>query len=458
LDALSCFEVLNLKRLLAGLLLLALCWPSFAQDTAVPIPNELVDYIKKKDDAYSWKLLSEEEVIGGATIYYLEMISQEWQGIKWDHGLQVIIPKGVKPRSTMMIWNQGGTPSKTSGILAAQIADRVKAPVAFLYGIPKQPLFGGKKEDALIAETFVKYLETKDPSWPLLFPMAKSLVKTMDTIQAFAKQQWKFEVTHFVVTGASKRGWTSWLTAASGDPRVKAIAPLVIDTLNFKLQMPNQLKSFGKFSEMIHDYEERKLLPLPDTAEAKKLWSMVDPWVYREKLTLPKMIINGTNDPYWSQDALNIYWDDLKGPKFISYVPNAGHDLRPMDKPNQPDAKRELIPIQAINAMAIFTRHMMDDKPMPKQTWSWTEGEAGVKLSIQTDGKIKEANFWKTTSTTRDFRKSKWEKVSASPGELSTTVKGTAGEFTAFFGEVIYEYDGIPFTLSTQIKILEPKK
>ena len=59
---------------------------------------------------------------------------------------------------------------------------------------------------------------------------------------------------------------------------------MVIDTLNFQKQMPNQLKSFnGKYSEMIHDYEERNLLPLPDTADARKLWAMVDPWVYREQ-------------------------------------------------------------------------------------------------------------------------------------------------------------------------------
>src|SRR5581483_12389999 len=111
---------------------------------------------------------------------------------------------------------------------------------------PNQPLLDGKREDALIAETFVRYLKTGDGDWPLLFPMVKSLVRAMDALQEFAKQELKVEIRRFIVSGGSKRGWTTWLTGAT-DPRVTAIAPLVIDTLNMREQMPHQLKSFGAY-------------------------------------------------------------------------------------------------------------------------------------------------------------------------------------------------------------------
>jgi PhoPQ-activated pathogenicity-related protein len=424
---------------------------SAAPEVAAP-PADLVEYVTKKDDSFSWKLADTKKTDTG-TIYEIDLVSQTWHDIKWDHKLQVFVPKDTKPQATMVLWNQGGTPNLLSGALGLQIAERAKAPVAFLYGVPKQPLFGGKKEDGLIAETFVRYLETKDGSWPLLFPMVKSVVKAMDALQQFAKKEWDFEVKSFVVTGASKRGWTSWLTAATGDKRVKAIAPIVIDTLNMPVQMKNQVAAFGKPSEMIRDYTERKLVPIPDTPEAKKLWLMIDPWVYREKLTMPKMIINGANDPYWPLDALNSYWDDLKGDKWLLYVPNAGHDLRERDK----DGKPELLPMRAVNTLAAFARSQIFDKPMPGMTWVCDEKEGVCRLTVTPKtAKPSTVRIWKAEAETRDFRKARWAVDAGAklPAEVLAPEKG----FRAFFAETEYDMDGLKFTLCTQIRILEAKK
>ncbi len=415
------------------------------------IPSELTDYVNRKDASYSWKLVKTEMNDAG-TVYTLDMISQTWQDIQWDHQLQIYLAKGTKPQATMMLWNQGGRPSTRSNILGVQLSQKLNAPIAFLFGIPKQPLFGGKTEDALIAETFVKYLETKDASWPLLFPMVKSLIRAMDTIQAFAKDEWKIEVKNFVITGASKRGWTSWLTAATGDLRVKAIAPLVIDTLNMPVQMGNQVQAFGKPSEMIKDYTERKLVPIPDTTEAKKLWMMIDPWVYRDRLTMPKMIINGANDPYWPLDALNSYWDDLKGDKWVLYVPNAGHDLNERDL----NGKSELLPMRAINTLAAFGRSQIFGKAMPNLTWVCKEGEGVCRLELQSEAKPKGVRVWVANSETRDFRKARWTEDKAIKAPFEVTAPKTG--YRAFFAESEYDLDGLTFTLSTQIRILEAKK
>ncbi len=418
-----------------------------------PVRADLFDYIKKEDKAYTWKLNATKKSDSG-TVYEITMVSQKWQGIEWDHEIRVYVPAGVKPGSAMALYNTGGKPDAINSLLGFELSRRAQIPIAVLYGIPKQPLFEGKKEDALIAETFVRYLKDGDEDWPLLFPMAKSLVRAMDTLQALAKDEWKTELKGFVVTGASKRGWTSWLTAAS-DPRVKAVAPMVIDTLNFKEQLPHQVKSYGKPSEMIKDYTDRGLVPIPTEGRGEKLWSMIDPWVYREKLTMPKLIINGANDPYWTLDALNLYWGDLKGDKSVLYVPNAGHGLEQTYADGKKDRNRVL------NALAAFARaHVLDEK-FPTMTWKHDDTKEGdLRLSVQANGKPKAVRVWVADAETRDFRKSKWEekagKLDKESAEL--TVEKPKSGCRVFFAEVDFEIGGMTFSQSTQLRIVEAKK
>lgn len=408
---------------------------------------DLAAYVAKPDKSFAWKVEKKTET-KAATVYNIALTSQTWQGIDWKHDLVVVVPADAKPTATMLLWNTGGTPNPRNTVLQAQLAGNIKAPVAFLYGIPSQPLFGGKKEDALIAETFVRYLDTKDASWPLLFPMVKSLVRAMDAIQAFAKEEWKSEVSGFVVSGASKRGWTSWLTAAS-DPRVRAVMPVVIDTLNMQAQTPYQLKSYGAYSEQIKDYTERKLVPMPDSDDARRLWSWVDPWVYRNKLLMPKMIVNGTNDPYWTQDALNLYWDDLKGPKYVSYVPNAGHNLQEKLSDGSQSFDR------AIGILSGFAAAMIHDRPMPKLAWKITEGRGATAIGVTSDPSPKAVRLWTADAATRDFRKSTWTAKSLEAGrEVGAKVEKPKGGYRVGLIECEYEDGGITFHLTTQVTIV----
>ncbi len=408
----------------------------------------LEEYVKKADSSFEWKLKG-QRLVNGAKIYEIDLTSQTWQTIPWKHDLVVIVPPDVKPTSTMFLFNTGGKSSLTSLLLANDLATKMKAPVAFLFGIPAQPLFDGLREDALIAETFVRYLKTGDAEWPLLFPMVKSLVKAMDALQAFSQQEFKTELKDFVVAGASKRGWTTWLTAAV-EPRVKAIAPMVIDTLNMQKQLPYQLESYGAYSEQIRDYTRRKLAPPPKTPEAQKLWAMVDPWVYRDKIKIPKLILNGTNDPYWTQDALNLYWDDLNGEKWICYVPNAGHNL-------QEKGATGLAALTRVGGtLPAFTRAYIHNKPLPKLTWK--HGESGDKFTVKVTSDIEptKARLWVADAPTRDFRNSTWKESPAqlNKGEILAQTEAPASGCRVFFVECEYNLDGLTCYFSTQVRIV----
>jgi PhoPQ-activated pathogenicity-related protein len=406
---------------------------------------DLAEYVKKPEPKYSWKLKERINSPQG-TVYDLELVSQEWEGIVWTHQLQVYQPREASPAATMLLYNTGGKANPGNVAFGMELAAKVRAPVAILYDIPNQPLLEDRKEDALIAETFVRHLATKDDNWPLLFPMVKSVVKSMDALQAFSKEEWKEPVKDFIVSGASKRGWTTWLTAAS-DPRVKAFAPLVIDTLNMTEQMAYQKESFGRYSDMIHDYTERGLVPIPKTEEAKRLWQMVDPYFYRDKLKQPKLIINGNNDPYWTTDALNLYWDELQGEKYVVYVANAGHDLNQGTK-DKPDRTR------AVNALAAFARHETTNKPLPQLSWRYDAGDR-LRLTVEATQAPKAARLWVATAPTKDFRKSKWveQAVTLDGTQIKGLVDPPAEGCLAFYAELDYEIDGIPYHLCTQLRV-----
>jgi PhoPQ-activated pathogenicity-related protein len=430
-------------RRLGGILVLgvtALCAVGVAR-------ADLLGYVKKPDAAFRWEVRQRMSSSQG-TIYDLHLVSQVWQGIQWEHQLQVYQPRDVAPNSTLLLWNTGGNAKPESMKLAMDLAGRIQAPVAFLYNIPNQPLLGDKTEDALIAETFVRYLNTRDENWPLLFPMVKSVVRAMDALQAFSEQEWKKKAEKFIVTGASKRGWTSWLTGAA-DSRVTAIAPFVIDTLNMKKQNVHQREAFGTYSEEIDDYTKRGLVPMPETREANRLWSMVDPYFYRDRLAMPKLLVNGNNDPYWTADALNLYWDGLKGPKWVTYVPNAGHNLQEHHADGHKDNER------AIGALAAFARAQITGQSLPRLKWQHSGDNGSMRLTVEADPPPSGARLWQALAPTQDFRRSPWTEhpVKIDGGTIVGEAAAPAEGYSVFYIELDYSLDGLPYHLSTQVRV-----
>lgn len=431
---------------------LALC--ACAAMTLIVDPGraDLQSYVTREEAAFGWKLnnkIDSEQPAG--RIYDLHFVSQTWQEHRWQHQLQVYQPAGAAPSAKMLLWVTGGSARSDPVSLGMELARKIRAPVAFLYHVPNQPLLEGKLfEDDLIAETLVRYLKTKDENWPLLFPMVKSVVKAMDVLQEFGRKEWNTPIREFIVAGASKRGWTTWLTGAV-DPRVEAIAPVVIDTLNMREQMPRQLKAFGAYSSRLAPYSSRGLLPIPETSEGRRLLGMIDPWAYRDQLTMPKLIINGTNDFYWATDALNLYWDGIPSDKWVLYIPNAGHNLRRQDRPQREQLNDLIV------GLAAFSRHQISGTPMPKLSWKHETLDGKLRLTIAATPAPNGARLWIAQTPTKDFRAAKWtERAVRSSGEkIVAEVPLPDKGHAAFFGELDYEIDGLQYRLSTQMRMTE---
>jgi PhoPQ-activated pathogenicity-related protein len=421
--------------------------PAFAAATAAAaeVPKELDAH----DDSFRWEIVEKNEASNERT-FLLELTSQTWQGIPWKHFVLVAIPNRLSHPNHAILFiggsSTGRKPSDGDRTLVRLLAEASGMCTALLLQVPNQPLLGDYREDGLIGETLLKALETKDATWPLLFPMTKSAVRAMDAVQQMLRAEKQFEINGFVVTGASKRGWTTWLTAASGDKRVIAIVPIVIDTLNMREQMRYQVETWGDFSPSIRDYTSRDLIRLDDTQASefeKELWAMIDPYSYRERLTLPKLIINGTNDPYWTVDAARFYFDDLPGVKYILTLPNAGHGL-------------ETQQLKAAQTTAAFAKLVAQGKECPTFKWKLTESDDGYKVLLETDIFPRSLKLWTAHSETKDFRTAKWTpSVQVNQAELKVpfafnVAKPKTG-YIAFFVELESTSDGLPFSLTTQV-------
>jgi PhoPQ-activated pathogenicity-related protein len=427
-------------------------------ESSQPGQGPLHSYVKQPDASNRW-VKRQEGKVGKATWAELILTSQTWKDTVWKHQLFVIRPSEVENEAQGIMLIDGGAWSDdlakpaaddkggklpSEAAILAQVAERVKSPVAVLKQVPNQPIFDGLTEDGAISYTFEQYINTGDSSWPLLLPMVKSAVRGMDAVQEFAKQEWSLDIKNFTLTGASKRGWTTWLTA-SVDPRVNAFAPMVIDMLNMGVQMKHQVATFGEFSEQIQDYTNRGIQQQNDSDVGRMLQAIVDPYAYRALLTQPKVILLGTNDRYWPLDALNLYWNGLAGEKHILYVPNNGHGLN--------DFTRIIGTVSALHRQAAGGKHLA------KLTWELTDNDERATLNIKADTKPDKVSAWVATAATRDFRESKWTShpTELVEGAYQYKLERPKSGYAAVFGEAVFDTDHQPYFLSTNVKLVKAK-
>ena len=425
-----------------------LCSQMFSMSTIVSSGAPLHDYVNRPEPKFSWKQTSGQIDHDLGTIYSLKLTSQEWKGNLWQHNLQVFVPSDLTyPSSMLLLVNSGrddGQPDKEDMELGLKLAKLSGSTCALLSQVPNQPLYDGKREDDLIAHTFEKYLESGDATWLLLLPMVNSAIKAMDTTQIFMDQTLQITIKDFVIAGASKRGWTSWLTAAV-DPRIKATMPIVIDTLNMPDQMKYQMEIWGSYSEEIGDYTVRGIQDHLSTEVGQNLVSIVDPYSYREQLTMPKLSVIGTNDDYWVLDALNLYWDELPSPKYVLYVPNSGHNLEDRER--------------TISGLTGFYRFVASDKDLPNITWKHSQENDRLQLHYESDQKPVDARLWFAAAENRDFRDATWLSIPAKSldnGAFFGELILSSTHYVAVLGELTFMIDGQPCPLSTQVNIGNP--
>ncbi len=408
-------------------------------------------YVAAPDSHYKYEIV--KTVPGkGYTLYVVDLTSQQWRTEKevdhpiWKHWLTIVKPDEVKSNIGFLYINGGDNNDKVPdkpdvGGLAMALATNSVA--AEIHQIPNQPLVfadDGKPrvEDQMIAYTWDRFLKGGDDNWPARLPMTKAVVRAMDTITAVTKS-----VDRFVVAGGSKRGWTTWTTAAV-DKRVVAIAPLVIDLLNVPKSFDHHYRAYGAWADAIGDYKAMGVMDWIGTKRYRELLDEVEPYSYRDRYTMPKYIISAAGDQFFLPDSSQFYWNGLKGEKYLRYVPNADHSLRGSD---------------ARESVLAYYESIVNNTPRPQMTWKFEKDGA---IHVVTKTKPSEVKLWQATDEkARDFRVVTVGKAytsstlaEKSPGVFEANVVPPAKGWTAYFIELTYPTGKHAMKLTTAVRVV----
>ena len=370
-----------------------------------PLPTALDEYVAAPDAAYRYEVVRRVDLPNG-TVWVVDLVSQSWlttnevNRTEWRHWLTIFRPRNCKSDTAMMFVagssNEKPAPEAAEPQIMA-IATATGSVVAELKMVPNQPLIfhndgQPRVEDDLIAYTWDQFLKTGDTKWPAQLPMTKSVVRAMDTVQAvLAKDEKPTTVEKFVISGASKRGWTTWLTATV-DPRVVAIAPIVIDVLNVDVSMQHHFATYGFWAPAIKDYVHHRIMDQRGVENYPKLLQLVDPFAYRDRLQMPKCVINATGDQFFCPDSSQFYFDELPGENHLCYVPNSEHSLKETN---------------ALDSLIAFHYSVVHNVERPKLEWkSSGDGKWSVYCSsLAPEHTLKHVTLWQAHNpTTRDFR------------------------------------------------------
>jgi len=177
-------------------------------------------------------------------------------------------------------------------------------------------------------------------------------------------------VNQFIVAGASKRGWTTWLVGAT-DKRVIAIVPIVLDALNVVAFAHRQWRMYGAWSFALQDYYKMNITGLWDHPSMTLLMKAVDPWYYLPRLTMPKLAVNAGGDEFQMPDDHRHWGHDTVGEMNYLLVKNAEHSL-------------VTGVVEVLQGVGAFAEAVVTGTPRPKYTWEYNESNGDITVHTDT--------------------------------------------------------------------------
>jgi PhoPQ-activated pathogenicity-related protein len=421
---------------------------------ALSAGTPLDDYVHAPDSHFRYSLVDTTTGPHGSVLT-IQMTSQAWlppggvDRTEWKHWVFIYKPRTVRPGLALLFIGAGSNdkPRPETSEALARMAEAAGAIVAEVYQIPNQPLtfhndpYGPRSEDEIVAHTWAGYIRTGDASWPLRLPMTKAVVRAMDVVSASVPEA---RIEKFVVSGGSKRGWTTWTTAAV-DRRVTAIMPVVIDLLNIVPSFEHHYRAYGAWAPAVEDYVKAGVMDRFRSPEFHALMQIVEPYEYRDRFVMPKYIVNSAGDQFFLPDSSQFYFDDLPGERYLRYIPNTDHSLKDSD---------------VYESLTAFYRSVVERSARPQFGWKFAK-DGAIRVTAKTPPSA--VKLWRATNPEhRDFRLETigpayraTELKAGAKGVYAARVRKPAKGWTAYFVELTFPGPGKePFKFTTPVRVI----
>jgi PhoPQ-activated pathogenicity-related protein len=180
----------------------------------------------------------------------------------------------------------------------------------------------------------------------------------------------------------------------------------------------------------------------------QKLGSIVDPWAYRARLTLPKLILTAAGDEFFLPDSPRFFIQGLVGETHLTTIPDAEHSLITAY-------------VDVGETLCAFYNSILYEIPRPQYNYSLVYGNESASITVTVDPstppdavKLWYANTLKA-SPYRDFRLVRctniefciqpiiWKDIDLTPSAPNTysfTMKAPEAGWTGFLIELTYYY------------------
>ena len=209
-------------------------------------------------------------------------------------------------------------------------------------------------------------------------------------------------------------------------------------------------RAYGAWSDAVKDYIEQGIMDWMGTPQFRALMRIEEPYEYRDRLTMPKLMLNASGDQFFLPDSSQFYFDELRARSTSATCRTPSHSL---DKTRC--ARRRC------------TRSM--------PPWSRAPQRPQIKWTFERDGSIKvvskqlpsDVQLWQAVNpTARNFRLdaigpayTEHAARAARPEHLGRQAcsRPPTG-WTAFFVELTFAGTGkYPLKLTTGVRVLPDK-